>query len=120
MRWIRTVVPAKLKPEEIKAGKRAPYGFKVKKMSLLGNVTDNELKAFAVTLSSTMLNQQFRAALVKVISHHKGKTPLKVYLIDPETKYKIEFDSRKFSVSVTTELIADLNEIGVGYQVLRK
>ncbi|MBQ2091137.1 MAG: DNA polymerase III subunit alpha [Bacteroidales bacterium] len=110
----------KLKPEEIKAGKRAPYGFKVKKMSLLGNVTDNELKAFAVTLSSTMLNQQFRAALVKVISHHKGKTPLKVYLIDPETKYKIEFDSRKFSVSVTTELIADLNEIGVGYQVLRK
>ena len=53
----------RLKPEEIKAGKRAPYGFKVKKISLLGNVTDSVLKAFAITLSSTMLNPKFRAAL---------------------------------------------------------
>ena len=110
----------RLKPEEIKAGKRALYGFKVKKISLLGNVTDSVLKAFAITLSSTMLNPKFRAALVKVISRNKGKTPLKVFLIDPETKYKVEFDSHKYGVSVTTDLIADLNEIGVGYQVMRK
>lgn len=110
----------RLKPEEIKAGKRAPFGLKVSKISLLGNVTDSVLKAFVITLSSTMLNPKFRSALVKVISKNKGKTPLKVFLIDPATKYKIEFDSHKFGVSVTTDLIADLNEIGVGYQVLRK
>ncbi len=110
----------RLKPEEIKAGKKAPYGFKISKISLLGNVTENHIKGFAVTISSLMLNPDFRAKLVKVISKNKGKTPLKVYLSDPATNYKIEFDSHKFGVSVTTDLLADLAQIGVGYQVLKK
>ena len=110
----------RLKPEEIKAGKKPPYGFKIGKISLLGNVTENHIKGFAVTISSTMLNPDFRSKLVKVISNNKGKTPLKVYLSDPATNYKIEFDSHKFGVTVTTDLLADLAQIGVGYQVIKK
>ena len=110
----------RLKPEEVAAGKRAPYGLKISKISLLGNVTENLLKCFAINISSTMLNPSFRANLVKVISRHKGKTPLKVFLVDPQTRYKIEFDSRKFGVEVTTDLIADLYQLGVSYQIIRQ
>ena len=43
-----------------------------------------------------------------------------MYLYDPKTRYKIEFTSTKFKVAVSTELIADLKELGVTYQALRK
>ena len=109
----------KLSPEERAAGKKAPYGFKISKVRLLGNVTEELVKGFAVTVTSTMLNPEFRANLVKVLGRYKGKTPLKVFLQDPATKYRIEFDSHKFGVTVNTDLIADLHEIGVGYLVIR-
>ena len=67
-----------------------------------------------------MLNPGFRGKLVKVLGKHKGNTPLKVFLLDPKTNYRIEFDSHKFGVSVSTELVADLKEIGVGYRIIRK
>ena len=110
----------KLKPEEIKAGKRAPYGFKISKISLLGNVSDSHLKAFAVNVSTPMLNGEFRDRLIRIVRNNRGTVPLKMYLYDPKTRYKIEFTSTKFKVAVSTELIADLKELGVTYQALRK
>ena len=110
-----------LKPEERAQGKTAPYAFKLRKVTLLGNISDDILSGFAMDLTTPMLTQQFRADLVRVIKKHKGNIPLTLYLYDPETRYRIQFISKKFQVAVTSEFIQELQRIGIDrYEVLRK
>ena len=109
-----------LKPEEKAQGKTAPYGFRVKKVSMLGNVTESMLKTFAINLTTDQLNENLRKNLVKLLKANKGKTDLGMYLYDPKTKYNVEFKSRKFQVAVTNDLIYGLRDLGISYSVNRK
>ena len=110
-----------LKPEEKAQGKTAPYAFKLRKVTLLGNITDDLLSGFSMDVTTPMLTQQFREDLVKVVKKHKGNIPLTLFLYDPGTKYRIQFYSKKFQVAVTSEFIQDLHRIGIEkYEVTRR
>ena len=110
-----------LKPEERAQGKTAPWAFKLKKVTLLGNISDDILTGFCLDITTPMLTQQFRQDLVKVIKKHKGKIPLNLYLYDPVTRYHIQFYSKKFQVAVTSDFIRDLRQIGIDrYEVTRR
>jgi AmmeMemoRadiSam system protein B len=109
-----------VKPEERAQGKRAPYGFKIKKISLLGNLNDSLLTGFAIVLDSDRLSADFRSRLVKILKAHKGNTPLSLYLHDKNTGYNLEFQSRKFSVGVSKPFIDALQKLGVQYSVSHK
>ncbi len=110
-----------LKPEERAQGKTAPYTFKVRKVTLLGNISDDLLTGFCMDITTPMLTQEFRQNLVKVVHKHKGNIPLTLYLFDPGTRYRIQFYSKKFQVAVTSEFIRDLRAIGVDkYEVQRR
>ena len=121
--FIEGVVEEKffLKPEERAQGKSAPYAFKVRKITLLGNIAEELLTGFNMDITTPMLTQQFRQGLVRVVKKHKGKIPLTIYLFDPVTKYRIQFVSKKFQVAVTADFLLDLQSIGISrYEVLRK
>ena len=109
-----------IKPEEKAQGKTSPYAFKVKKVSLLGNVTDMFVKGFAISISTPMLTPEFRDSLVKMIKRNKGSVPLTMFLYDPEKKWNIEFLSRKFRVAVTAPFIEELTRMQIRYNVLKK
>ena len=110
-----------LKPEERAQGKTAPYTFNLKKVTLLGNISDDLLTGFSMDVTTPMLTQQFREDLVKVVKKHKGNIPLTLFLYDPGTKYRIQFLSKKFQVAVTSEFIQDLTRIGVNkFEVSRR
>jgi DNA polymerase-3 subunit alpha len=110
-----------LKPEERAQGKTAPYAFKVRKVTLLGNLSDSILSGFSMDITTPMLSQEFRKKLVDVVKRHKGNIPLTLYLYDPQTRYRIQFYSKKFQVAVTSDFIRDLHAIGIDqYEVLRK
>ncbi len=109
-----------VKPEDRAQGKTAPYGLKVKKIMLLGNVTDTYIKGFAINITTPMLTPQFRDALVGLIKKNKGTVPLSMFLYDPENKWNIEFLSRKFRVAVTAGFIEELEKLHVRYTVLKK
>ena len=109
-----------LKPEDKAQGKTSPYAFKVKKVSLLGNVTDSFVKGFAISISTPMLTPEFRDSLVKMIKRNKGNVPLTMFLYDPEKKWNIEFLSRKFRVAVTAPFIEELTKMQIRYTVLKK
>jgi DNA polymerase-3 subunit alpha len=110
-----------LKPEEKAQGKTAPYAFKVKKVTLLGNITDDILTGFSLDITTPQLNQEFRKDLVRVIKQHKGNIPLTIYLFDPQTRYRIQFYSKKFQIAVTSQFLQDLRKIGVEkYEVTRR
>jgi hypothetical protein len=56
-----------------------------------------------------------------VVKKHRGGTPLEMFLFDPKTRYRIQFKSNKFQVSVSSDLITDLHRIGVDqYEAVRK
>jgi hypothetical protein len=109
-----------IKPEERAKGKTSPYAFRVKKIMLLGNVTDTFIKGFSISITTSMLTPEFREKLVKMIKSNKGTVPLTMFLYDPEKKWNIEFLSRKFKVAVTAPFIDELNAAGIKYSVLKK
>ena len=109
-----------VKPEDRSPGKQIPYSFKVKNMMLLGNVTDTLVKGFSISISTPMLNDDFRKRLVRMIRENKGNIPLTMYLYEPQKKWKIEFLSRKFKVAVTSQLIEELSSMNIQYSVIKK
>ena len=109
-----------IKPEERAQGKTSDYAFKPKSMMLLGNVNEQFVKGFSIQLSTTMLSQEFREKLVKMIKRNKGSVPLTMFLYDPEKKWNIEFLSRKFKIAVTSSLLEDLKAMNITWKVLRK
>ena len=109
-----------IKPEDRANGKTSPYGFKVKKIMLLGNVTETYIKGFAINISTPMLSPEFREKLVKMIKRNKGNVPLTMFLYDPEKGWNIEFLSRKFRVAVTAPFIEELQKLGIRYNVIKK
>jgi DNA polymerase-3 subunit alpha len=110
-----------VKPEERAQGKTSPYAFKLRKVTLLGNISDDILTGFCMDITTPMLTQQFRKDLVAVIKKHKGNIPLTLFLYDPVTHYRIQFYSKKFQVGVTSEFLQDLHRIGIDkYEVNRK
>ena len=110
-----------LKPEERAQGKTSPYAFRLLKVTLLGNISDDILTGFCMDITTPMLSEEFRKDLVNVVKRHKGNIPLTLFLFDPQTRYRIQFYSKKFQVAVTSEFIQDLHRIGIThYEVTRK
>ena len=109
-----------IKPEDRKIKGDPPFDFKVKKISLLGNTTENYLKGFAVKISTTMLNNNFRAELVDLVKKNKGNIPLSMYLSDPKTGYNIEFLSKKFKININNSFLNGLKSLGIEYNVIKK
>gem|GEM_PF-2952750 len=110
-----------LKPEEKAQGKKAPYTFRLREVSLLGNVTDKKLTGFSMDIDTPMLKGDFGARLVSLVKKHKGSIPLTIYLNDPGTGYRIQFYSRKYDVAVTSEFIDGLQALGVTkWEALKK
>ena len=89
------------------------YVFKLKKITLLGNVADSLLSAFSLNLQTPQLTQKFRKELVAIVKANSGNIPLKMYLYDPGTKYNIEFHSTKFQVAVTSDFVSSLKLMGI-------
>lgn len=109
-----------LKPEEIAAGKKAPYTFKVKKISLLGNVAEDRLAGFAIEMLANDITPDLRHKLVNLVKESKGNIPLSMIVFDPITNYIVEFISRKYHITVSADFILKLNELGLKYRVSRK
>lgn len=109
-----------LKPEEITAGKKAPYTFKVKKISLLGNVAEDRLTGFAIEMLANDITPDLRHKLVHLVKEYSGKIPLSMIVFDPVTNYIVEFISRKYHITVSADFILQLNELGLKYRVSRK
>ena len=109
-----------MKPEDRKVKGDPPYAFKIQKISLLGNTTSSLLKGFVIKLQTPMLNNEFREKLVNVVKNNKGTIPLSMFLFDPQTKYKIEFMSRKFKVAVSNPFVNELKDLNIEYSAIRK
>ena len=100
---------------------KVPYVMNIKKMTLLGNVSEERLDNFRIELTTPMLTERFREDLARVVKQHKGRIPFTIFLYDPVTKYRIQFFSKKYQVEVSSDLIRSLAAIGVDrYEPVKK
>ena len=108
------------KSDDKEKATNAPYKFRAKKISLLGNIGDALLSGFTIELSTPMVSADFRKHLMSVVKASKGTVPFSILLSDPKTQYVIEFQSRKYQVAVTADFISEIKNLGLRYKVLRK
>jgi len=108
------------KQDDASKPKDVPYKLRINRMSLLGNLAETMLSDISIEVNTMMLNADFRRRLHVAVKQSPGKIPLSVFMIDPKTKYGIEFLSKKYQVAVTSDFLAELKGLGVKYRVTRK
>ena len=86
----------------------------------MGNVAETYVKNLKLSISTTMLTGEFRESLVNIIKRNKGSIPLTMTLHDPQTHFKIDFLSRKFQVTITQQLMNQLESIGIALQLVTR
>ncbi len=120
--WISGRVDAMFRrsPEEIREKGEPPYIFKPLEIKMLGNVAEQFVGGFCLSINTPQLNQTFRKDLVKTIRSHPGRTPLMMNVFDPVTQYRIDFLSNKFHVEVGSALVDDIRKLDIEYNVIRK
>ena len=101
--------------EEKAKGRKAPYSFRIKNVSLLGNVSSSKIKSLQISIDSSLLNEAFRKNLLRLIKAWPGTTTLKVWLNDAPTGYRVELHSKKFQVAVCADLLSGLERLGINY-----
>ena len=110
----------KVKPEEAAQGKKAPYTFRIKKISLLGNINEQYLADFTLKIDSSVLNPGFRKELLKLIKSNKGPTRLCIKLFDTQTGYVVDFKSKKYQICASADFIDSVRRLGIQFNVGKK
>ena len=109
----------RLKKEEEAAGKTVPYSFKIKKISMLGNICEARIKGIALNIDTASLSPSFRKELSKTLKDFEGNTRLTVNLFDKATGYRIAMQSKKFAVGVCQDFLLALEHLGVSWSVVK-
>lgn len=109
-----------VRKDDPEAPKSVPYAFKISDVRLLGNIAEDFVGALTLYVQTPLLSEDFRKRLSKLLRENKGSTPLHIFLHDPSTDYKIDFHSRKYNLSVNTELIQQISTLGLQYKVSKK
>ena len=109
-----------VKQEDRSKAKQVPYGFKIKKISLLGNVGEDHIKSFVLNVPTEIITPDFRKEIVKILKEYKGKTPLGITLLDKDKNYRIDMGSKKYPVAVCEDFIAAVSRLGLLYSVQKK
>ncbi len=71
-------------------------------------------------VDTSLINPEFRKRLVSWLKSSKGPVPFFVNIVDMNKKYKVECTSRKFRVTVNSEFISGLKDMGLPCKVLCK
>ena len=69
-------------------------------------------------VATGMITPAFRKELVSVLKKHKGKNRLSLKLVDRESKFMVDFFSKKYTVSVDMFLLEELRKMSVPYNVI--
>ena len=110
----------RLSPEEAASGKKAPFVFRMRSVSLLGLVGESLIKSVEFTLDTSLLNAGFRKDLISMLKEYKGNTRLEIRLLDKSSGYKINFFSKKFSVRACQDLFDEAERLGLRVDVIDK
>jgi DNA polymerase-3 subunit alpha len=86
---------------------------KIKHMSDLTETKENLLKSVQLRINlKSFIHEDFKT-LYELLSQKKGKTPIKLNLIDPETNFNVDTFAAKTSVTFDHDLKTELERLGI-------
>ncbi|MCF0176108.1 MAG: DNA polymerase III subunit alpha, partial [Bacteroidales bacterium] len=100
--------------------KDIPYRFKVQNMMLMGNAAENFTRGIAIHLTTDMVSKEFNSRLEAILRKHAGKMPVNMFLHVPEKNWNIELVSKKYMVTISSELFDELEDLGVKAKAVDK
>ncbi len=100
--------------------KKGPYELKVTEIRLLSNIAEELIQSCSLIINTEQLNNEFREKLKSLLKTYEGKTPLKIFLEDNKTKYRVEFISKKFKISMSNEFLSEVQRLGIRYHIIKK
>lgn len=71
------------------------------------------MDALNLNINTGILTESLRKQLLGKLKESPGASPVNLVLSDPKTGIAIQFISRKFKVSITSELIDSLKAAGI-------
>ena len=77
-------------------------------MELLDGIIDSSSKKITLKIDSSTLNFDDIQKLKKTLSKHKGSKPLYFDIHDPKNEFKMNMISELLKVSITKELLINL------------
>jgi DNA polymerase-3 subunit alpha len=101
--------PSNFRPGEIE--------FTIKSINMLTDIREEQIKKITLSLFVDEVNDDLSDQLKQISSANPGKVQLKLRVVDPESKMSLEMFSRSYRVSITNELIKNLNKLSVNYKV---
>ena len=99
------------------SAKTGDVEFSIDSINLLGNIAADRLLGITLYVDSADITDKYRASLLKFLKANKGKTPLYISLSDKDSGYNVEFVSKKYSLSLTTASVRDLDQLGIPYAI---
>ena len=92
---------------------KAEYELKIDRVIHLGNAAEERLNSLSLFIPVSSVTKSFEKRLLAILKEHKGNTDLLLNLIDPAKKLNVKFKVGKFRVSVSSNLIGALGELGI-------
>lgn len=81
------------------------YMFEVTSIEMLSEMKDKYTKELVLELTTNDITEENVDLLSKSFAEHKGEFPVKFHLIDHEDKIELEFNSYKYRVDISLELL---------------
>lgn len=107
----------RMKPEERKIKGDPEMVFKIKNVTLLGNVIEQQVKNITIFVNAR--DNFDGAGLAKVLKQNKGAVELSVYVSDPVTGHTVEFVSHKYRVRPNADLMEYFDSKGIQWRLLK-
>lgn len=91
--------------------------FKIKSITLLGNVRDEMVKCLTMSVPVNNITPLFVDELKEMVDNNKGKVELRVKLIDPDDSISLELFSRKYKIALNQPIITYVQNGNFKYNI---
>ncbi len=93
------------------------YEFRVTNIRMLESISEEKTQSITLRLLIERITPEFVTQIERICNAHKGKHLLRMELIDREHKERLALASQTKKVSVSDELIADIEKLDLEYIV---
>jgi len=96
---------------------REEYQFRIKDIRQLISIGEDMTESITLKIFLHQLDQELLNDLDKVCKDRKGKHPLKMMVLEQDSKTSLSFKSTSRKVRVDNDFIAEMKRLGVNYKL---
>ena len=93
------------------------YFFNIKDIRLMASISQDLTRSLTIRIPINKIDEPFIKRLKQICSEHTGKHSVKMQVMDVETDMNMDFKVGNQNVSVDSEMITKIRDLGLSYKV---